>query len=218
MAATTAASTATATAAVKKKMGVLLVDMDGTLADLDGELVRRLKERGSESLANLVIGRPNFEYEAKLEAIAKPIMAEPGFFVSLKPIAGAVQALKHLQADGWEVYFCTSPLSSYEYCVPEKYKWIEIHFGREWTSRIIVTKDKTLVRGDYLIDDRPTSAIIARGLAKPIWYHILFDQSYNRSLDKTTPPRIKSWTDLHTLQSILTPLQHTFTPSTHTHQ
>jgi 5'-nucleotidase len=201
---------ATAAFVGKKRMGVLLVDMDGTIANLDGELVRRLKERGKTgaALANLVVGRPDFEYESKLEVVAKPIMSEPGFFVSLAPIVGAVQAIKQLQTDGWEIFFCTSPLSNYEHCVPEKYKWIEIHFGREWTSRIIVTKDKTLVRGDYLIDDRPTAAIAARGVAKPIWYHILYDQSYNRTLDPTATatPRIKTWADLNTLNSLLVPL------------
>jgi 5'-nucleotidase len=41
---------------------------------------------------------------------------------------------------------------------------------------VILTRDKTLVRGDILVDDKPTIA----GLATPLWRHILFDQPYNR--------------------------------------
>ena len=183
-----------------KKVGVLLVDMDGTIADLDADLAHRLKERGYNEWANQVINRRDFEYDIKLDSVAKQIMSLPGFFSSLKPIDGAVQALQQLQEEGWEIFFCTSPLSAYEHCVPEKYKWIELHFGREWTRRIIVTKDKTLVRGDYLIDDRPQIT----GVAKPIWHHILYDQSYNKNFKI---PRIISWKDQNALKSTIIPLQ-----------
>lgn len=40
-------------------------------------------------------------------------------------------------------------------CVLEKYDWVDYYLGREWIRKIILTKDKTLVRGKILVDDRP---------------------------------------------------------------
>jgi len=78
-------------------------------------------------------------------------------------------------------------ISHYIHCVPENYTWIERHFSKEWVKRIIVTKDKTLVSGDYLIDDRPNPE---KGVLDPLWEHILFHQKYNKSITKE---RICNW-------------------------
>ena len=56
---------------------------------------------------------------------------------------------------GHEVFICTAPLTNYENSVLEKYKWVEKNFGHEWIKKIILTKDKTLIKGDILIDDNP---------------------------------------------------------------
>lgn len=44
---------------------------------------------------------------------------------------------------------------------------------------MIVTKDKTLVHGDLLIDDKPR----VTGTRSPAWQHVLYDQPYNRHVD-----------------------------------
>ncbi len=51
--------------------------------------------------------------------------------------------------------------------------------GEDWLENTIVTRDKTLIHGDYLIDDKPKVG----GLIKPKWEHIVFDQPYNRNID-----------------------------------
>jgi 5'-nucleotidase len=79
---------------------------------------------------------------------------------------------------GHDVRFCTSHLFEYDYCVLEKYQWVEQHFGPEFVDRIILTRDKTLIRGNLLIDDKPQ--II--GIEKPTWEHILYDRPYNRDI------------------------------------
>jgi 5'-nucleotidase len=88
-----------------------------------------------------------------------------------------------------DVRICSSPLSQFENCVAEKYLWVERHLGREATNRLILTKDKTLVHGDLLIDDKPA----IEGAMKPRWKHILFDAPYNREV--ADRPRItwKNW-------------------------
>lgn len=75
-----------------------------------------------------------------------------------------------------DVRICTSPLRQFENCVAEKFLWVERHLGRAATERMVLTRDKTLVRGDLLIDDRPS----INGAVPPSWRHIVYDAPYNR--------------------------------------
>jgi 5'-nucleotidase len=95
------------------------------------------------------------------------------------PIAGAVEAVKQL-AEYYNVFICTSPHTDYENCVLEKYEWVDNHLGRGWVRKIILTKDKTPIRGRYLIDDKPE----IKGILAPEWEQILYDQPYNRNIPK----------------------------------
>lgn len=36
-----------------------------------------------------------------------------------------------------------------------QFEWIDKHLGPEWLDKIVLTKDKTMVNGHILIDDRP---------------------------------------------------------------
>lgn len=37
-----------------------------------------------------------------------------------------------------------------------QYRWVENHLGPQFVERIILTRDKTVVLGDLLIDDKDT--------------------------------------------------------------
>ena len=80
-----------------------------------------------------------------------------------------------------------TPLSLYAYCVLEKYQWVEKYLGYGFTKKLILTRDKTLVRGDMLIDDKPEIT----GIQKPVWEHIIYDFPYNRHI--TGNRRIVRW-------------------------
>ena len=164
---------------------ILLIDMDNTIADFDGAL----KEQFNKQFPSLKWDetRLSFRYPSEIGKECRQIMCQQRFFGNLKPIAGAIQAIKEISMDGWNIFFCTSPLRQYQYCVPEKYEWIEKHFGHEWICKIITSKDKTLVCGDYLIDDKVQTGMNNN----PIWTQILFDQPYNRN--ETTFKRITHW-------------------------
>ena len=47
--------------------------------------------------------------------------------------------------------------------------------GEDWIKRIILTKDKTIINADMLVDDRPQ----IQGATIPSWEHIIYDQPYN---------------------------------------
>ena len=55
-------------------------------------------------------------------------------------------------------------------------QWIKEHLGQEFAERTIITRDKTLVYGDILIDDKPE----VTGIHTPAWTHVVYDQPYNR--------------------------------------
>ena len=38
-----------------------------------------------------------------------------------------------------------------EFCASEKYGWIVKHFGQGWASAVVMTADKTTVRGYRLV-------------------------------------------------------------------
>ncbi|XP_007099791.1 5'(3')-deoxyribonucleotidase, cytosolic type isoform X2 [Physeter macrocephalus] len=92
-----------------------------------------------------------------------------------------------------EVFICTSPLMKYGHCVHEKYRWVEKHLGPQFVERIILTRDKTVVLGDLLIDDKDT---IQGQEETPSWEHILFTCCHNQHLALPPPRRrLLSWRD-----------------------
>jgi 5'(3')-deoxyribonucleotidase len=51
------------------------------------------------------------------------------------------------------VYFLSSAMWDVPESFMDKRLWIEKHFGLEWCKKLILAYDKSLLKGDYLIDD-----------------------------------------------------------------
>ena len=75
-----------------------------------------------------------------------------GFFTSLEPLPGAIEAYKKLE-EYFEVYILTAPSYKNPLCYTEKRVWVEQHLGLDTTKNLIICKRKGLLKGDYLIDD-----------------------------------------------------------------
>lgn len=163
----------------------ILVDMDDVLADFDAEFLKRWRARHPEKMYVPLEERKTFyvkeSYPQDLQPLVSEIYLEPGFFREMMPVKGGVDAVKTMQQMGLEIFFCTSPLYVYKNCVLEKYEWVDHHFGSEWVNRIVLTRDKTLVKGDILIDDKP---VITGAESAPMWEHILYDRPYNRDVNR----------------------------------
>lgn len=111
---------------------IVYIDMDDTLADFMGA------------------------YEFAREE--KPTMAFPqaeyGFFANLKPLEGAVESVEVLlKSDLYSPYILTAPSTINPLCYTEKRIWVEQHLGMEMVERLIISPDKSLLKGDYLVDD-----------------------------------------------------------------
>lgn len=80
----------------------------------------------------------------------------PGFFKNLEPIEDAVWAYNELSKHH-KVYFLTAPSVKNPLCYTEKRLSIESLFGYEACHDLIIAKNKSLLKGDILIDDRVDS-------------------------------------------------------------
>lgn len=125
------------------------------------------------------------EYRAEIAEM----MNMKGFYRNLEPMDGSVQALHMMKEAGIDVFLCTAPYVTNKTCASEKMEWVEEHLGSTWLNRTIITSDKTLVRGDVLIDDKPS----IKGAMVPSWKHIVFDAPYNRGIT----PRLDRWEEWH---------------------
>lgn len=178
-------------------MKTILVDMDGVLAWWEKAFINEMRAnvphipvmdfgtRTSEDKA--------FIHEVLTNPEAQSVLSKPGFYRNLLPVEGGKQALEEMLEAGFDVAICTAPSTKNLYCGTEKMEWVREHLGEEWLQRLIITRDKTRVKGDYLIDDKET----VTGSQNPEWEHILYTQSYNRSvLDKR---RLNQWSDWRAL-------------------
>ena len=159
-----------------------------TIANIDKSVQAQLLAK-----FNLIVNlseRKSFEFDPYYEKLAGLIMNSEGFFSGLEPIEGAVQAVKEMDKL-YDVRLCTSPLRDYRYCVGEKFQWVAHHLGESWTRKIIITKDKTIVRADYLIDDRQQL-----GDDTPVWEQIYFSQPYNVNVKARHLDKWENWRSL----------------------
>lgn len=163
-------------------MAVILVDYDCVLGDFDRHFIDRWVQKHPEKPYVGLEDRVSFyiveDYPKEQYSLVKEVYHSEGFYSSMPPVEGSLDAVKYL-AKGHKVFICTCPSTSSKYCVPEKYEWVERHLGKEWKKRMIFTNDKTLVIGDYLIDDKP----VVHGEEEPVWEHILYTRPWNQHLN-----------------------------------
>jgi len=79
-----------------------------------------------------------------------------GFWINLEPIEGAIESVKVLE-EVFDVWFLSKPSFDNLNSFSEKAYWINKYFGPYMLRRLILCGDKSLLIGDYLIDDTTTA-------------------------------------------------------------
>jgi 5'-nucleotidase len=175
---------------------IILVDMDNTLVDFDEGLLRIWRilypNEFFVPLKKRTTFHPHNDYPEHLQTKVKDICHSKNFIRNLPPTPGGIEAIHEMLKKGHDVRFCSSHLLTYDPSVLEKYYWIEKHFDASFVDRIILTRDKTLIRGDILIDDKPEIS----GIEKPAWEHILYDRSFNRGVANKRRLDWQNWRDI----------------------
>lgn len=132
-------------------MQIVYVDMDNVLVDFPAGL-KKLDP----------------EIKAKYKDDPDEI---PGFFGDLPPKPGAIEAFKKLSQQ-YDVYILsTAPWKNPSAWI-DKLRWVQQHLPEAAYKRLILSHNKHLNRGDYLIDDRK-----ANGAADFAGEHIHFGES-----------------------------------------
>ena len=183
----------TASARVNDDGGIkrVLVDLDNTVVNWDREFIKRFSMRNvmsPDEVQTIVENRTCYEIEKNfaenLQETVLDVVAEPGFYASLEPYEGAIEALKAMASSPKiDVRIVTSPHPTCPgQCSNEKYDFVVKHLGKDWVDKLIIARDKTVVLGDFLIDDKPK---ITGSNSNPTWKQVHFLQSYNRDFVAT---------------------------------
>lgn len=158
---------------------IWLFDQDGVLADWQSHFNLQFKNSFPHIDAPFLSKNDNWHMTQGLDQdgvqAIRHVMELPGFYADLEPAPGASEVLNTILDRGDEVFICTTPYISNPTCASDKIAWVEKHIGKGWGKRMIITSDKTAVKGDILIDDRPD----IHGAFSPEWEHVVFSQPYN---------------------------------------
>jgi len=182
----------------------VLLDMDGVIVDWDAGFRRAWARFGHDP--SKIDRSKSYAMEEcvapELKSAAIAVMSQPGFFQDLPPMEGAVKAVEEMVERGFSVLICTSPLPCNPTCPQDKIEWVRRHLGHiefrqpaDATKRleahdiVVMTRDKTFVAGDVLIDDKP----VIRGCMRPTWEHIVFGAPYNELKPGDDRLRFDDW-------------------------
>lgn len=113
---------------IKKKK--IFCDMDGTLCDFMGA----------------------FHYYKEDDSNIKYPQSKIGFFTNLKPLPNAIESFNKLK-EHYDMWILTRPSFKNIHCYSEKAQWILDNLGYDILEKLVLSGDKSLIKGDYLIDD-----------------------------------------------------------------
>ena len=126
----------------------VLVDMDNTIVDWDGEFISRYALASGEDpieVEQRVRNRQHFEIEMNFDAAGQTkvceVIASAGFYESLQALPGSVDALQSMVALGVDVKLVTAPHPlCFASCAREKFLSVERLLGGSFLERLGMIK------------------------------------------------------------------------------
>ncbi len=176
---------------------VVLFDMDGNFFDFDARVEQHLEESGVAISERTVFYVTDRLRDPDHMQLARDLQRSKGFFASLQPIDGAIEAWQFIDSLGFYPRICSAPISSNPWSIPEKLATVEKYFGQRAADEAFIGKNKSLCSGIILFDDRPEVA----GATDADWVHAHYTQGYNRHI--ANEYRIHDWRDLGHLEKVL---------------
>lgn len=150
---------------------IVLLDMDGVLVDIEPVLLQFVRDHYPNALTRDPFA---WKIEDRFYGVERddlaPLFYAEKFFLNLPVMPGAYAGVEQLSKHA-DLWVCTTPKLSM-HCASEKQTWIDKHFP-ELKRKVILTKDKTMIRGGYLIDDKPEIT----GVCVPSWEHVWYHHS-----------------------------------------
>ena len=132
---------------------IALFDMDGTLADYDGQLIRDLKKIASPNEPPIdEVGMHTAG--GYIEARRHMITSQVGWWLKLKRFELGFDIIEECKKIGYEIVVLTKGPSTKYSAWSEKVEWCNKHL-KEYIKGVTITNDKGLVYGKVLVDDFP---------------------------------------------------------------
>jgi 5'(3')-deoxyribonucleotidase len=129
----------------------LIVDMDDVIADTTGNFISYYeKEFGIRVLRESLNHKEEGHGFPDREAILRYLF-EPGFFRSIPPHENSQSVLERLNQK--YSLFIVSAAMEFPQSLSEKQAWLKEHFPFLTWKQIVFCGSKTVVHGDYMIDD-----------------------------------------------------------------
>jgi 5'-nucleotidase len=129
-------------------MQTLYVDMDNVLVDFPSGIAKISDELREQ-------------FDGDLDDV-------PGIFALMDPLPGAIDSFNKL-AQVFDTYILSTAPWNNPSAWKDKIEWVQKYLGRPAFKRLILSHNKHLNIGDYLIDDR-----LANGVEKFTGEHIHF--------------------------------------------
>lgn len=154
----------------------IFLDMDETLVNLVDPWLDYLNslactEYTRDNTTNYSV-EGSFQGKLSTDVIFKPFNT-PGFWKGLPPFQGAVEFVQRLVDNDFDVYIATIPARG-EVCAYEKEQWVQEHLPFLGRERLIMAHHKHVLRGDAILDDKPSNIVAFKGLP------LLFDKPWNQ--------------------------------------
>lgn len=152
---------------------LILVDQDGPLAAFDLHFWNRCNDEGyvfdvDDPLKQTLRWFTDHIPDPKHRANARKMIDTTRWFRDIPVTEGAQEGLAKLSKVA-EIFICTKPLDNDEYCLLDKRQWIGKHFPK-FVDRLITAPDKSVIKGDILLDDAPKLKWLPRADWSPVIY------------------------------------------------
>lgn len=142
---------------------IVYIDLDDTLADY------------SKAYKEVKTKNPEIEFPQSISE----------FFLNLELKEKETKKYLEKLSDYYDIWFLTAPSYMNPLSYTEKRLWIEKHFGISWCKKLIFCVNKSLLKGNYLIDDSVTKRqlefegeLILLGSEKFSNFRYIFDYLY----------------------------------------
>lgn len=183
---------------------IILVDLDGPTADFDAQFFTSCANNGWTldcTRENQTRRFATDHLPSKRErAMARDMVNARGWFRHLPVVDGALEGLNQLETAGLDVWLCTKPLEQNPSSRDDKAAWVSEYLGRRWEEKLILTPNKSMVRGDILLDDAPALGWLADPATT--WRPVIFPTAWNGADSKWDG--LPRWTWGDPIESLIT--------------
>ncbi len=174
-------------------MKIIISDVDDVCGNLIDEWLKRYNRDWNDTLKKSEITEWDISLFLKDKNNKKQFyeyIEDPTIYDSIKPIKNALWGINTLRSFGYRIVFVTSSTIGH---AGRKFRWLQDHGFIEHKKDYIEAFDKSLIIGDYMIDDRIDNVRTFSGKG------ILFGEMWHKS---DWDRKAKNWKEVINLISL----------------